>query len=51
MTVFHFRRFIAFEPKSVAAIVFQHSSCMITSCEMTLYTFQVYRFIQRDDPE
>jgi len=41
MTVFHFRRFIVVEPQFFGAIIFHPSSCMITSCEMTLYTFQV----------
>jgi len=43
--VFYFRWFIEIELKFFTAIIFRPSSCMITFCELTLYTFHVYRFI------
>ena len=35
------------EPKFVAAVIFLPSSCMVTFCELTLYTFHVYRSSKR----
>ena len=45
--VLHFRWLIEFDPKLVSAIIFLPLSFMITFCELTLYTFHFYRFIQR----
>jgi hypothetical protein len=48
---FHFGLSIQTELNLVAAIICYPSSCMITFCELTLYTFHFYPFIQRDHPK
>jgi hypothetical protein len=42
MTVFYFGWFIEVESKSVAAIIFHPSSCMITFCEMNFSSLSIH---------